>query len=94
MGCRDDGRAGYEYGKALNTAQERLDKVTRMLCSLIQAQPALAQHTSELNHWWLEHQRQDQERQAAEAKAEALAKERREKRIHQLEMELKSLKER
>lgn len=60
MPCEDGG--GWAPGES---PSERLDQVTRMLCSILASGRLV--WTTELEKWWKEHQKKDAARQAGEA---------------------------
>ncbi len=95
MPCRDYGREDDDRREA----QERLDKVTRMLCGLLGSMEAVGDIQGfgiyiepELMDWWMEHKRQDAERQKMAAREAARQRERVMLRITELESELARLR--
>ena len=71
MPCQDHGPYETVY-KDSPEIKERLDRATRLLCSLckVMSHDEMTHQTNELQVWWAKHQVEDHQREIAEIKAE------------------------
>ena len=71
MPCQDHGPYETVY-KDSPEIKERLDRATRLLCSLckVMSHDEMTHQTNELQVWWAKHQVEDHKREIAEIKAE------------------------
>ena len=71
MPCQDHGPYETVY-KDSPEIKERLDRATRLLCSLckVMSHDEMTHQTNELQVWWAKHQVEDHKREIAEIKTE------------------------
>jgi hypothetical protein len=59
MPCRDDGGFGYDNH---NACQDKIDKLTRMLCEVLGTLSSTSHYSTEVQEWWAKHREFDKKR--------------------------------
>ncbi len=95
MPCMDDGRAAHEAHKALERMQDKLSRLTRILCGVCENVESRGNAVRGLSGplwtWWEDHKKEDKARVTEEKHSKNLRTSELRRRIELLESELKQL---